>query len=291
MNEVNMSLDRRDFIGLLAAGTAATALTAKTLSAEPLVGSGTERSIERNPERNPEVNPEHNQGESGSESLPPIKAMVFDAYGTLFDVYSVATLGEQLFPSKGKELSQLWRTKQIDYTWLRSLMSKYVDFSKVTQDGLDFACKQLNLECTPAQRDKLMEAYNHLTAFPDVRPALEGLAPLPLAILSNGSPAMLQAAVKSSGIESLLKHVISVDEAGIFKPSPKVYQLAVDKFKLQDRRNIGFVSSNCWDAIGAKSFGFTTFWVNRSGAPVDVLGAKPDRILSKLTELIAVVKG
>jgi 2-haloacid dehalogenase len=187
-------------------------------------------------------------------------------------------------------LSQIWRTKQLDYTWLRSLMAKHVDFWKVTQDALDFACKQLNLECTPAQRDQLMQSYNHLAAFPDVRPALQGLAPTPLAILSNGSPAMLQAAAKSSGIESLLKHLISVEEAGIFKPSPKVYQLAVDKFKLKDPRNIGFVSSNCWDAIGAKSFGFTVFWINRGNAPVDELDAKPDRILNKLTDLIPLIK-
>jgi 2-haloacid dehalogenase len=270
-----MSLDRRNFLGLLAAGAAATTLTAQSFSEELLTAPATE----------------HSQAESTSGSLPAIKAMVFDAYGTLFDVYSVAALGDQLFPGKGKELSQLWRLKQIDYTWLRSLMGKHEDFWKVTQDGLDFTCKQLNLECTTAQRDQLMQAYNHLTAFPDVRPALEGLAPLPRAILSNGSPAMLQAAAKSSGIEGLLKHIISVEDAGIFKPSPKVYQLAVDKFKIADRSNIGFVSSNCWDAIGAKSFGFTVFWINRGNAPVDILGAKPDRILNKLTDLIPLVKG
>lgn len=264
-----MSFDRRDFLGFLAAGTTVSALAPEKLSIGLLADY--------------QAGPE-------ATSLPAIKALAFDAYGTLFDVYSVATLGDQLFPGKGKELSQIWRLKQIDYTWLRSLMGKYQDFWKVTQDALDFACKQLKLECTPAQRDQLMEAYNHLTAFSDVRPALEGLAPLPKAILSNGSPAMLQAAVRSSGIESLLKYVISVDEAGIFKPSPKVYQLAVDKFKIHDPRNIGFVSSNCWDALGAKSFGFTVFWINRNNAPVDELGVKPDRILNKLTELISIVK-
>jgi 2-haloacid dehalogenase len=267
-------IDRRNFLNLLAAGTAATALAPDGLSLELLKAPGAEEG----------------QTESGSKALPPIKAFAFDAYGTLFDVYSVANLGEQLFPGKGKELSQIWRTKQLDYTWLSSLMGKHQDFWQVTQDALDFSCQQLGLKCTSAQHDQLMDAYNHLNAFPDVRGALEGLAPLPLAILSNGSPSMLQAAVKSSSLEGLLKHVISVEDVKIFKPSPKVYQLAIDRFKVTDPRHIGFVSSNCWDAIGAKSFGLTVFWINRGNAPVDVLGAKPDRILSALTDLIPLVK-
>lgn len=267
-----MFWDRRDILGFLAAGTAVTAFASK----------GTSGSL-------PVSSTEVNQPEPGSKALPPIKALAFDAYGTLFDVYSVASLGEQLFPGKGKELSQIWRTKQLDYTWLRSLMGKHQDFWKVTQDALDFSCKQLSLECTPAQRNQLMDAYNHLTAFPDVRPALEGLVSVPLAVLSNGSPAMLQAAVKSSGVEKLFQHVISVEDAGTFKPSPKVYQLAVDRFKVKDRGNIGFVSSNCWDAIGAKAFGFTVFWINRGNAPVDILDATPDRVLNKLTDLIPLI--
>lgn len=262
-----MSLDRRNFLGLIAAGTAVSAL-GQPLSGSPFAASPIEGS------------------ETQSGPLPSITSLAFDAYGTLFDVYSVATLGEQLFPGKGKELSQIWRTKQLDYTWLRSLMGNYQDFWKVTQDALDFACKQLNLSCTPAQHDQLMQAYNHLTPFPDVRPALEGLAPLPRAILSNGSPAMLQAAVKSSGIEPLLKYVISVDEAGIFKPSPKVYQLAVDKFKTKDPRSIGFVSSNCWDALGAKSYGFRVYWINRGGAPLDRLGLTPDEQVKSVDEVL-----
>lgn len=269
-----MSLDRRNFLGLLAAGAALNAIAPESISATAMNNPGA-NTLQEKPD---------------SKSLPAIKALVFDAYGTLFDVYSVASLGEQLFPGRGKDFSQLWRLKQIDYTWLRSLMGKHVDFWKVTQDALDFTCKQLNLECGQSQRDQLMQAYNHLTAFPDVRPALEGLAPVPLAILSNGSPTMLQAGARSSGIDSLLKYIISVEDAGIFKPSPKVYQLAIDKFKLKDRRNIGFVSSNCWDAIGAKSFGFTVFWINRGNAPVDVLDAPPDRILNKLTDLIPLIK-
>ncbi len=269
-----MSLDRRNFVRFLAAGTAVTALAPQGFSETLLAGPATGA----------------NQSETGVRSFSALKALVFDSYGTLFDVYSVASLGEQLFPGKGKELSQLWRTKQIDYTWLRSLMDKHVDFWQVTQEALDYSCKALNLECPPAQRDQLMQTYNHLTAFPDVRPALEGLAPLPLAILSNGSPQMLQAVAKNSGIHSLLRHIISVEEAGVFKPSPRVYQLAVDKFKIKDRRDIGFVSSNCWDALGAKAFGLTVFWINRGNAPVDELGVQPDRILSKLTELVPLVK-
>src|ERR1051326_5441002 len=257
-----MSVNRRDFIGFLAAGTAAGALEPGPFSAELAAVS----------EKEPE-------GKVGAGAKPAIDALVFDAYGTLFDVNSVAATGEEQFPGKGQELSQLWRTKQLEYTWLRSLMGKHVDFWRITQDALTFACKRMNLDCSPVQRERLMQSYNRLNAFPDVRPALEGLAPLPLAILSNGSPNMLQAAVTHSGIGELLKHIISIEEAGIYKPDPRVYQLALNRFKVKERRQVGFVSSNCWDAIGAKSFGFTVFWINRSNLPVDELGSTPDRTL------------
>jgi 2-haloacid dehalogenase len=169
-------------------------------------------------------------------------------------------------------------------------MGRYEDFEKVTADALVFACKRLTLDLSAEKRAQLMGAYNKLDAFPDVKDALKGLSGVPLAILSNGSPKMLQAAVKSSGLEGVFSKVMSVDEVKIYKTSPKVYQLAVDHFKVKSRGEIGFVSSNGWDAIGAASFGLTTFWINRSDAPMEELGLKPAKILHKLTDLIEVVK-
>ena len=217
---------------------------------------------------------------------PQIKALVFDAYGTLFDVHSIVALGEQLFPGHGKELSRVWRTSQLQYTWLRSSMGRYEDFSKVTEDALVFACAKLGLDLSAEKRTQLMNSYHYLDTFPEVKEALKKLSSVPLAILSNGSPSMLQAVVKNSGLEGVLSHVISVDEVKIYKPSPGVYQLAVDAFKVKDRREIGFVSSNGWDAIGAASFGLTTYWINRGDAPMEELGIKPAKILHKLTDLV-----
>ena len=217
---------------------------------------------------------------------PQVKALAFDAYGTLFDVYSVSSLGEQLFPGHGRELSQVWRTNQLQYTWLRSLMGRYEDFEKVTSDALIFACNQLNLELSAKKHAQLMDAYNELDTFPEVKETLKALSGIPLAILSNGSAKMLQAAVKTGGLEGVFRKVISVDEVKIFKPSPKVYQLAVDHFQVNSRSEIGFVSSNGWDIAGAASFGLTTFWINRSDAPMEELGLKPAKILHKLTELV-----
>jgi 2-haloacid dehalogenase len=185
-----------------------------------------------------------------------IAAFVFDAYGTLFDVYSVVTLAERLFPGRGKRVSQLWRTNQLQYSWLRSLMGRYEDFEKLTEDALVVTCDTLKLKLNQEQRAQLMGAYDRLDTFPEVKKALQELSGLPLAILSNGSPRMLQAAVVSSGLEGFFKEIISVDEVKIYKPSPKVYQLAVDRLKVSNRE-IGFVSSNGWDVIGAASFELT----------------------------------
>ncbi len=237
----------------------------------------------------PSVTPTSNQVLKG-RAIPQIKALAFDAYGTLFDVYSVAALGEQLFPGHGKELSQVWRTNQLQYTWLRSLMGRYEDFEKVTADALVAASKRLNLDLSAEKRAQLMDAYNKLSTFPEVKEALKALSGIPLAILSNGSPKMLQAAVKSSGLEGFLSQVISVDEVKIFKPSPRVYQLALDHFLVKHREEIGFVSSNGWDAIGAASFGLTTYWINRADAPAEELGIAPAGILHKLTDLVDIVK-
>jgi 2-haloacid dehalogenase len=219
-----------------------------------------------------------------------IKAFVFDAYGTLFDVHSVAALEEDLFPGMGKHVSQLWRTNQLQYSWLRSLMGRYEDFEKLTEDALVVTCKTLKLELSTEHRSQLMHAYDTLDTFPDVRQALQQLSGLPLAILSNGSPRMLHAAVANSGLEGVFREIISVDDVRIYKPSPRVYQLAVDRLKVSAPDEIGFVSSNSWDAIGAASFGFTAFWINRTDAPLDELGLAPEKTLRKLTELAELVE-
>lgn len=219
-----------------------------------------------------------------------IGALVFDAYGTLFDVHSVISTCDRHFPGQGPALSQAWRAKQLEYTWLRSLMGRHKDFWQVTESALVFACKSLNLPCPPATRAQLMDAYQHLDPFPEVRQALKSLSGYPLAILSNGSPRMLRAAVESSGLKGVFSQVISVEAAKIYKPSPRVYQLACKKLRVA-KGAIGFVSSNCWDVIGAKNFGFWTCWVNRSRAPQDELGFAPNVMAHSLADLVEVMKG
>jgi len=211
-------------------------------------------------------------------------ALVFDAYGTLFDVHSVTATAESLWPGKGPALSQLWRTKQLEYTWLRSLMGRYEDFAHVTESALHYTCAALRLPLDDAKRAQLLKGYLHLATFPEVTGALGRLRGIRLAILSNGSPAMLEPVVFNSGLHGLITDVLSVDEVKVFKPDPRVYRLAVDRLGVPAKA-IGFVSSNCWDAIGAKAFGFRTFWINRAGAPVDEIGVRPDHALASLAEL------
>jgi 2-haloacid dehalogenase len=208
-------------------------------------------------------------------------AFVFDAYGTLFDVHSVAARCESCFPGQGARLSQLWRAKQLEYTWQRSLMQRYAPFSTVTREALAYACEALGLELSVAQMEGLMGEYLALKRFPEVQSALAGLRGKKTAILSNGSPDMLDPLVQHSGLR--FDAVISVDQLKVYKPAPQVYELAVKKLGTRD---IGFVSSNCWDAMGAKSYGFHVYWINRADAPLDRLGFKPDRILKSLDELV-----
>lgn len=222
----------------------------------------------------------------------PLRALVFDAYGTLFNVHSVMTTCEALFPGKGRELSQLWRAKQLEYSWLRSLMGRYVDFNQVTRESLQFACQALALTYSDTALAELNQAYRTLALFDDTLLTLEQLRrqqpAVKLAILSNGAVEMLNAVVSYNKLDSMLDAVLSVDEVGIFKPDPRVYQLCCDRLGV-DRDQIGFVSSNGWDAAGAKSFGFKTFWINRTTAPVDALGVTPDRVLNSLAELPALL--
>lgn len=209
-------------------------------------------------------------------------ALVFDAYGTLYDVHSVLRRCESCWPGKGAQLTQLWRAKQLEYTWQRSLMQRYAPFSAVTREALAYACEALGLELSAAQAEALMGEYLELALFPEVKATLAKL-PGKKAILSNGSPDMLLPLVRGSGLE--FDAVLSVDELRVFKPAPQVYALASQKLNTPKDR-IGFVSSNCWDALGAKSYGFLVYWINRGGAPLDRLGFRPDRVLKSLDEIL-----
>jgi 2-haloacid dehalogenase len=208
-------------------------------------------------------------------------AYVFDAYGTLYDVHSVLQRCEAFFPGRGAELSKLWRAKQLEYTWQRSLMERYAPFSTVTREALAYACEALGLELTAERMEALMGEYLMLTPYPEVARALGALRGRRLAILSNGSPDLLEPLVEHSGLP--LDPVLSVHPERCYKPSPAVYALAVQALGTRD---ITFVSSNCWDALGAKAFGFRVVWVNRAGAPLDRLGAAPDRIVRTLDEVL-----
>jgi 2-haloacid dehalogenase len=213
-----------------------------------------------------------------------IKALVFDAYGTLFDVHSVISTCNQIFPAQGAMISQIWRTKQLEYSWLRSQMGRYEDFWKVTEAALAYACKSLGLNCRPETRKRLMDAYLHLSPYPEVPEALRELAGYKRAILSNGAPRMLRAAVESAGLRGMFVQVLSVDAVKRFKPDPRVYALAPKGLRVA-KSSIGFVSSNFWDIAGAKAFGLKSFWVNRSGAPPEELGLVPDATLASLADL------
>ena len=211
-----------------------------------------------------------------------LQALVFDAYGTLFDVHAVVRRCEEFWPGKGAALSQLWRAKQLEYTWQRSLMRRYVPFSSVTDDALQYACSSLGLALDGKKSKALMAEYVRLSLYPDVRNSLDRFKTRK-AILSNGSPDMLDPLVPQSGLK--LDAVLSVDQLKVFKPAPEVYQLAVDRLGVP-KESIGFVSSNCWDALGAKSFGFRVWWINRLKAPVDRLGFQPDAIVASLDEIL-----
>ncbi|MBS0327422.1 MAG: haloacid dehalogenase type II [Proteobacteria bacterium] len=219
-----------------------------------------------------------------------ISAFVFDAYGTLFDVNSVAATAEAVAPRQGGFLSQVWRTKQLEYSWLQSIMLSPAaprdDFAALTEKALDYALSQLTIHADAAARTRLLDAWLGLAPFADAADALASLAPRPRWILSNGTRAMLEPLVAQSSLVAHVDGLMSVDDAGIYKPSPRVYQLAVDRLGLAPGK-IGFVSANGWDAAGAKASGFTTFWINRNGLPVERHAAAPDYVLGSLAELAA----
>jgi len=213
-----------------------------------------------------------------------IEAWVFDAYGTLFDPYSVQGKAEGVFPGRGEALSRLWRSRQLEYTWLRALMNRYADFWQVTREALLYACRGLDLHCDEAQQEELMREYLRLAVYPDARAGIEALASRRLAILSNGTPEMIDAVVAHAGLKHAFAALLSVDRVKTYKPNPIVYQLAEESLNLQ-KNQIGFVSSNYWDAAGAAAFGFPAFWLNRAGATPDELGTTPAAVLARLDEL------
>jgi 2-haloacid dehalogenase len=253
-----MPLSRREFLNLVAAGIA-TGL----LASNPLARAATG---------------------------PKIKAIAFDAF-PIFDPRPVFALAEQLFPGRGAELSNTWRTRQFEYQWLRALSGRYADFWQATEDALVFSSEMLKLDLTPDKRKQLMGAYLGLKAWPDVPPALQALkdAGIRLAFLSNATPKILDAGIKNSGLEGVFEHVLSTDKIKTYKPDPRAYQMAIDAFALK-KEEILFVAFAGWDAAGAKSFGYTTFWVNRLNIPAERLGASPDAVGQNLNDLVGFVK-
>jgi len=220
----------------------------------------------------------------------PPQAVLFDAYGTLFDVYSVGLSAEQLFPGQGQALSLLWRDKQIEYTRLVTTSNHgahYRPFWDLTRAGLRYACKRLRLTLTPEAELQLMNQYRHLSAYPENRDVLQALQArgIVTGILSNGDPEMLGIAVRSAGLEGLLDHVISVDAVRKYKTHPEAYALGEQATGLR-ARDIVFVSSNSWDALSATWYGYQTLWVNRQDLPFEELGTQPTRTGRSLNDVL-----
>lgn len=225
-------------------------------------------------------------------ATPSIKAIAFDAYATLFDVYCMEALAEEYFPGQGKALILLWRQKQIEYTRIRSMSGQFKTFWEITRDALIFAARQLELPMSDFHRQHLMNQYACLKPFPENIPTLKALQEmgLPLAVLSNGTHSMLDIALRYNDMSHLFAHVLSADQVRKFKTAPEVYQLAVDAFQLP-ASEILFVSANAWDACAATWFGFTTFWINRNGQPDEVLDVSPSATGRQLTDVLAYVGG
>jgi 2-haloacid dehalogenase len=217
----------------------------------------------------------------------PIKAVAFDAYGTLFDVYSVGALAEQCFPGRGEALTQLWRSKQLEYSWLYTMSGRYKSFWEITRDALAFSAHRLGLALDAATESRLMNQYACLSAFPESIGALRQLREmgLPLAILSNGNRDMLEVSVRSAGMQGCFDHLLSSESVGAFKTDSRVYDLGPAAFGCT-AGEILFVSSNCWDAIAATWYGYRTFWINRTGAPLEALGTEPEGSGSLLSDAV-----
>ena len=249
----NDSLGRRDFLRLTAASVAA-----GLLASAPLAHAATPSKI---------------------------KAIAFDAF-PIFDPRPVFALAEEFFPGRATELGNEWRTRQFEYTWLRTISGSYVDFRQVTEDALHYAAKKLMLEMSQGQVARLMDGYFNLKSWPDVAPALrllkrEGIR---MSLLSNFTSHMLNSCVRSAGLGDIFEGLLSTDQVKAFKPAPRAYQMGAKAFNL-DREEILFVAYGGWDAAGAKAFGYPTYWVNRLNLPAEELGVMPDVIATDLTGL------
>jgi 2-haloacid dehalogenase len=250
-------VDRRDFVCSLAAGAAVTAFSpTSAVAAAPKA---------------------------------TIKAVAFDAFA-IFDARPVFALAAELFPGQGAELGNVWRAHQFDYAWLRTLSGRYVDFWRVTEDALVFSCRSLKLELTGAARDRLMQSYLEIKAWPDVMPAMKTLkdAAVRMTFLSNFTGPMLDRGVKNSGLEGFFEEHFSTDRVKAYKPDPRAYAMATSVFGLR-HEEIAFAAFAGWDAAGAKWFGYPTFWLNRMGAPAEELGVAPDAVGKDLGELVRFV--
>jgi 2-haloacid dehalogenase len=221
---------------------------------------------------------------------PRIRAVALDAF-TTFDPWPIAALAERLFPGKGPALISAWRTRQFEYSWLRTLMGRYASFWQVAEEALVFAARMLGLELTDDKRSRLMQGHLEIAEWPDARPALESLrgAGIRLAFLSNFTPPMLDAAVRNAGLEGLFEPHLSTDRVRAFKPDPRAYRMGTEAFGLA-REEIVFAAFGGWDAAGAKVFGYPTFWVNRAAGPVEELGVAPDGIGATLGDLAEFVR-
>jgi 2-haloacid dehalogenase len=251
-----MSTHRRDFFNLVGGSIAAAVIAALSVKA-------------------------HSHGPT------KIKAIAFDGF-PIIDPRPVFARAEEIFPGRGSELSNAWRTRQFEYTWLRTLSGNYADFWQVTEQALVFAAKALQLDMSPAQRIQLMATYLDLKAWPDVAPALKRLkdAGIRMAFLSNFTADMLDAAVTNSGLDGMFEAHLSTDRVKAFKPDPRAYQMGVDAFGMP-KEEIAFAAFAGWDAAGAKRFGYPTFWVNRANAPLEELGVAPDGSGTGLQDLVA----
>ena len=224
-------------------------------------------------------------------STRPIKAIAFDGF-PITDPRPVFAKADELFPDKGRALSEAWRTRLFEYTWLRTLGGHYVDFWHITEASLVFAAKATSIDLTPGQRDTLMQTWLGLKAWPDATPALKQLKAegIRMAFLANLTAPMLDAVVKNSGLEDFFEPHLSTDRVKVFKPDPRAYQMGPDAFKLP-KEEIAFAAFAGWDAAGAKWFGYPTFWVNRARTPVEELDATPDGIGTGMADLVKFVLG
>ena len=216
-----------------------------------------------------------------------IKAVVFDAYGTLYDIQSVAAVTEDAFPGYGEIATQIWRIKQLEYTWLRSLMRRYEDFSVITRESLTYTLRCLGLEYDPAEFERIMEKYLHLDLYPDAAATLAAMRGVKLAILSNGSTGMLTTLVRNSGLDRVLDATISIDSKKIFKPSPDAYSLIESTLGVPPAEVL-FVSSNPWDACGAKAFGLNVAWIERVAPEAMALACVESDLIAPLTMFKAI---